>query len=76
MSSLRYPKINLNTYKKWVTSSPSSLSKGGRKFSKNQSEISHIASILEICRANGEGLTHELLALEIFPGVNLHYQVT
>ena len=29
--------------------------KGGRKFSKNQSEVSDIASILEICRAITKG---------------------
>ena len=31
------------------------LFKGGRKFSKNQSEVSDIASILEICRAIAKG---------------------
>ena len=29
--------------------------KGGRKFSKNQSEVSDISSILEICRAIAKG---------------------
>ena len=29
--------------------------KGGRKFSKNQSEVSDIASILEICQAIAKG---------------------
>ena len=43
------------------------LFKGGRKLSKNQSEVSDIASVLEICSANGEGLTLEPSALKIFP---------
>ena len=52
------------------------LFKGSRKFSQNQSEVSNIPSIVEICRANGEGLTLEPSALKIFPGANLHYRLS
>ena len=51
------------------------LFKGGREFSKNQSEVSNIALILEICRANGEWQTPEPSALKIFTGANLHYEL-
>ena len=52
------------------------LFKGGRKFSQNQSEVSNIPSIVEICRVNGEGLTLEPSVLRIFMGANLHYRLS